>query len=265
MFLCYVDESGDTGRRPISSRHLLLGAAALFEGRWTYVRDDLQRLLAKYFPAPPRPPEIHATEIRRGKGLFARLSHGDRTRLLGEACQVVTSLYAQEVRLLTVIIDKAWWYGQHPTASGDDLYLEAFEQLVSRFDLFLRRLHAEHRTSKGLLIVDPHSGSLSSALKSALGQFQAQGTRWANVYNVIETALFLPSHESPGLQLADLCSYAVWRLVEHGDDALAKLLADAFDREPLNSTRNPGKWHGVKYLGADAATQAALSSVWPEP
>jgi hypothetical protein len=32
--------------------------------------------------------------------------------------------------------------------------------------------------------------------------------------------------------------------------------------EPQLSRINPGKWHGVKYLGNDAATRALISSVW---
>ena len=55
------------------------------------------------------------------------------------------------------------------------------------------------------------------------------------MYNVVETAFFLDSHESPGLQMAD------------------------------PGGRTPGKWHGVKVLGADAAVEARLRTVWPNP
>jgi hypothetical protein len=58
VYICYVDESGDPGVR--GSSHLLLGAATLFEGQWSYLRDDLEALIARYFPASPRPGERSA-------------------------------------------------------------------------------------------------------------------------------------------------------------------------------------------------------------
>jgi hypothetical protein len=164
-----------------------------------------------------------------------------------------------------VVIDKPWWFARNPNRTPTDLYLDAFEQLVSRFDLFLRRRHADGHSSKGLIIADPCSSALCGALKSSLLEFQKAGTKWAQVYNIVESVLFLGSHESPGLQVADLCSYAVWRLVEFGDDQLIVRLRDAFDREPLSAAVNPGKWHGVKYLGGTPVVEGILENVWPAP
>ena len=80
--------------------------------------------------------------------------------------------------------------------------------------------------------------------------------------NLVESVLFLASHESPGLQVADLCSYAVWRLVEHSDDSLGKPLRHCFDREPVTSHLKPGHWHGVRYYGSDPAVRARLHTLW---
>jgi hypothetical protein len=93
--------------------------------------------------------------------------------------------------------------------------------------------------------------------------FQRQGTRWDSLHNLVETVFFLSSHESPGLQLADLASYAVWRLVNANDDSIARRIAPIFDREPLLSRITPGKWHGVKYLGSDPTIKARIQAVWP--
>ena len=263
MYLCYVDESGDTGQGRGCSRHLLLGAAALFEGRWSYVQKDFEDLLTHWFPIPPRPREIHSSDVRAGRNEFAALQRPQRQALLSDAYRIVTSLLDTEVRLFTIVVDKADWFARHPRKTGEDLYEHAFEDLVSRFDLFLRRRYAEGQASKGIMICDPCSSGLTTALKAALRRFQSAGTRWANLYNVVETVLFLESHESPGLQMADLCSYAVWRLVEYNDASFVMQLAGAFDREPLTATRHPGKWHGVKYLGHDPAVAAAIQAVWP--
>ncbi len=228
-----------------------------------YVQRDLKALLARYFPAPLTPPaELHCSYLRSGKREYAHLPAADRPKLLQDACGIVTGMLDKELRLFTVIVDKAWWYANNPGKSGIDLYNEAFEQVVNRFDLFLRRRHADGQSSKGIMIVDPCATDLCKALKVSLSNFQSSGTRWSNLYNVIESVFFTGSHESPGLQLADLCSYSVWRLVESGDTTLSQLVATAFDREPLSSAVNPGKWHGIKYLGNDLVTRQALQKMW---
>lgn len=128
--------------------------------------------------------------------------------------------------------------------------------LSSRFDLFLRRRYAEGSPSKGIIIADPHKESLSDALKRNQRIYQRHGHRWDILHNLVETVFFLGSNESPGLQLADLAAYAVWRLVTANDSSIATLIAPLFDREPMTSRRNPGKWHGVKFLGNDPTVRA---------
>ncbi len=262
MYLCYVDESGDPG--PQGSTHLVLTGAAVFEGKWSYLRQDLERLVAKYWATPPRPTEIHLADIRARKGAFRALSRAQRTALEAELCNLVSSLLGNELRVFTVIADKTWWFARNAGRTGDDLYVSLFEELSSRFDLYLRRRHAEGASSKGMIIADPHKAQLSRALQAHQRAVQATGNRWSHVYNLIETVFFLNSHESPGLQIADLCSYAVWRLVTAAETSLISSIADCFDREPPNSPRNPGKWHGVKYLGDDATLINRVRTVWAQ-
>jgi len=260
MYLCYVDESGDPG--PRGSSHLILTGAALFEGKWTAVRQQFEQLLSTYWPVGPRPTEIHLAELRTGKGAFRGLTPPLRARLEGDLCTSASNLLSTELRVFTVIVDKARWFARKQVKTGDDLYVELFEFLSSLFDLFLRRRNAEGAPSKGIMIADPHKAQLSKALQRHHAAAQAHGNRWSTIYNLIETIFFLASHESPGLQLADLFAYAVWRLVTANDLQLAQALADCFDREPLSSSKYPGKWHGVKYLDIDPIVQSRVTSVW---
>lgn len=148
MYLLYVDESGDPG--PNGSPYLLLGAAALFEGKWLHVENEIRALIARYFPNPPQPDEIHFGPLRQGRGVYRGLSAADRQSLLSDFCSIVTNLLSNEIALFTVIADKAWWFANNPGKGGDELYADLFEHLSSRFDLFLRRRHAEGSPSKGV-------------------------------------------------------------------------------------------------------------------
>lgn len=124
-------------------------------------------------------------------------------------------------------------------------------------------VYAQGAPSNGIIIADPHKPSLSDALKTNQRIYQRRGHRWDVLYNLIETIFFLDSDESPGLQFADLAAHALWRLVTANDDRIAKAIQALFDREPLTARRNPGKWHGIKYLGNDRALRARLASIWP--
>ncbi len=261
MYLCYVDESGDTGLR--GSKHLVLSGAAIFEGKWRYLSNEIASLLTRYFPSSSRPREIHCTEIRRGAGTFSSLNRSQRISLLNEFCDFATSQREVEVTFFSVVLEKAAWFAENPGKAGRDLYLAAFEQLVARFDLYLKRLAAEGRPNKGVLVVDEASSSLAAALKGALGQFQTAGTRWHNIENVIETVLFLASHESPGLQLADLVAFSTWRFVEYSDRDLLVRIASRFDREPHRDGQISRKLHGFKYIGTAGAISQDIRIIWP--
>lgn len=250
---------------PRDPKHLILAGAGLFEGKWRSIRNDIESLLEKFFPnAADRPRELHASEARKGRGPYSRLSKDDRDRLLGDACAILSNLRDKEITLFGIVIDKAWWFSRNPGKTGDELYLDAFEDLVSRFDYYLRRRHQEGQPAKGLIIADPKHQSFCGALKSALRRFHADGTQWARLQNVIETVLFLESHESPGVQLADLTSYALWRAAEASDLSLATKIRYCFDRESFDSSFNPGKWHGVRFQGPSASpVRANMTSLWP--
>lgn len=165
--------------------------------------------------------------------------------------------------MFAVVADKHHWFANNSGKTGDDLYAVMFEDLSSRFDLFLRRRYAEGAPNKGIIIADPHKPSLSDALKTNQRIYQRRGHRWDALYNLIETVFFLDSNESPGLQFADLTAHAVWRLVTANDNSIATLIQPLFDREPLGSRVNPGKWHGIKYLGVDPAIRGRIATVWP--
>ncbi len=261
MYLLYVDESGDTGLK--GSTHLILAGAALFEGKWRWVRNDIEALLAKFPTASDRPRGLHASEVRKGRGPYSKLTQDQRDQLLNEACAILRNLGVKEITLFGIVIDKPWWFDRNPGKTGDELYLEAFEDLVSRFDYYLRRRHEEGQPAKGLIIADPRHQSFCRALKSALQHFHAAGTQWAKLQNVIETVLFLESHESPVVQLADLTSYSLWRAAEASDLTLATKIRYRVDREAFDSSFNPGKWHGVRFRGPSVSTvRDNLNSLW---
>ena len=216
------------------------------------------------FPHPQKPPsELHFKDIRTGSKEFRAVDPAFREQLVNRFCELIMGMHESEIRLFSVIVDKTQWQSRNPQGTGQDLYNDAFEELSGRFDYFLRRRYAADRPSKGMIIADLQNSDASRALKGRHTHVQSAGTRYSSIRNIIETVLFLGSHESPGLQVADLCSYAMKRLIESNDDSLIRRIGYAFDREPMTSSVNPGKWHGIKYLGNDDVVMHRLNSIFP--
>jgi len=261
MYLCYVDESGDCGRN--GSNYLILAGASLFCGQWRPVRRQLDDLILKFFPNPPHPTEIHLAELRSGRDVFRALSKQQRQELIRDFCRLTADLLETELRVFAVIADKRWWFAKNPSKTGYDLYLELFEELANRFNLYLRRRYAQSTPTKGIMIGDHHNAALSNSLRDKLNLFYRQGTKWTTFDHVIETMFFLESQMSPGIQIADLCSYSISRLLNHCDDSIVRQIVNVFDREPASSAINPGKWHGIKYIGNDPGVIERIAQLWP--
>src|ERR1039458_4846740 len=80
-------------------------------------------------------------------------------------------------------------------------------------------------------VIDESSPALSNQLRGLLARFQATGTRWEKLSQVIETPFFFDSKTSRLMQIADFSAYAVFRWYESGDDSYLPKIHSKFDRE----------------------------------
>lgn len=100
-----------------------------------------------------------------------------------------------------------------PVRTNRSVGEQAFEQLVSRFEQFLRRAkHPMH----GLLVHD-NNQTVARKHTDMMRQFHSQGTLWSKVERINETPLFVDSRLTRLVQIADLCSYAIRRYVENAE------------------------------------------------
>ena len=92
----------------------------------------------------------------------------------------------------------------------------AFEQLASRFDKYLMRLHRNRDTQRGIIIFD--KSTYETTIQSLATDFRTIGYTWGVISNLSEVPLFLDSKASRLIQLADLTAYAIFRNFEKGDN-----------------------------------------------
>ena len=127
------------------------------------------------------------------------------------------------VRLFAAVLEKQ-------NFSGQDIAQVAFEQLSSRFDQFLMRLHRTKGDSqRGLILFD--KSATEKRIQTLAREFKYTGHTYGRTRNFAEVPVFIDSQASRLIQLADLVAYAVFRKYEANDDSYFQHIERCFDAE----------------------------------
>ena len=231
MYLLYVDESGEPNNE--SDKHFVLGGVAIFERQIYHLNEALNELQRQYFPTITEQIEFHASDIyRRNKEPWHSLPRAKSVEIAQNIYGIIRDSHQFGVVLFAVVIDRGF-------QSVTDLVGRSFEELCDRFDLFLTRLHKEQNEQRGLIILD--DSRYEARLKQLLAIYRTTGTRYGTVYNLPESPVFTESSTTRMLQLADFCSWAVFRRYEHGDTSYLDMIINKFDN-------SDGIIHGLVHL-----------------
>jgi hypothetical protein len=187
---------------------------------------------------------------------FIHLTRQERSRLLEDALDLVGA--HRGIVLFGEAISKA-----HPSVVGGHLdpVHQAFEQVVARFDAFLKRTDdwklqkSPRRTiDNGLLVLD-QDYSTEAALVNQFRNYRQRGHPWGKMRHVIDVPFFASSERVCGLQLVDICAYAVRRYLDKNaaagshEEKNFRRIFHRFDRDNL------GKLHGLRhYIPAGACS-----------
>jgi hypothetical protein len=157
---------------------------------------------------------------------YIHLTHSERLSFIEKVAQTVSGWGF--ARLFAECVDKIHF---DPARAARPVDEQAFEQVVSRFEQYLRYigLGADGRCF-GLLI---HDNNVTVAKKHTelMKRFHQKGTLWTGVENIIETPLYVDSQLTSMVQIADLCSYALRRYLENGEEKLFDLVFERADRK----------------------------------
>ena len=135
----------------------------------------------------------------------------------------VKGRHPKQVRLFGAVLLKANYAGQ-------DIAQIAFEQISSRFDMFLGRLYRQKNDSqRGLILFD--KSATEQRIQTLAREFKYSGHSFGVTRNYAEVPVFVDSRASRLIQLADLIAYALFRHFEHGDDRYYEVIKDCFDSE----------------------------------
>jgi hypothetical protein len=145
MHLLYLDDAG-TAKNP-GEQYLILGGLAIYEAQVDWVTRQLDALAETIDPNTPNSVEFHASEIfSRRKAPWKGMSRDEARGTIKAVLKVLASAY-DSARAFASAIHKNSFRGADPMEL-------AFEQLCSRFDLYLSRLRQDGDRQRGLVILD---------------------------------------------------------------------------------------------------------------
>lgn len=223
MYLLYLDDAG-TPANP-NEKHFVLAGIAVFERQAYWLQNSLEKLVATVGHPTPETLEIHGSVIHSGRGWWRKMRRReDRRAIIAEGLKAAQGLAHYQWRLFGVVVDKEARFPEDPVEY-------AFEQISSRFNLFLRRMHLRGDTQRGLIVLDKSKSDQESRLQSLAFEFRNFGNRWGAMTNLADVPFFVDSRATRGIQYADLVSYAMWRKYEEGDAEFFDVIANWFDSE----------------------------------
>ncbi|MCI0534053.1 MAG: DUF3800 domain-containing protein [Verrucomicrobiales bacterium] len=218
MHLLYLDDAGSAGNK--DEEYLVLGGISVFEAQSSFLTSELDKLASGFSAANPHEVEFHASEIfSRRTQPWSGISKEEAKGVLKAVLGVLAASY-DSAKAFACAVHKASYPNRDP------LQL-AFEDLCSRFDRYLSRLHAQGDRQRGMIILD--ESAHETTLQEMARNFRKLGTQWGVIRNLAETPLFVNSKTSRLVQLADHVAYAVFRRYQAQDTQYFDLIASRFD------------------------------------
>lgn len=222
MYLLYLDDSGSPNNQ--QEEYFVLGGLCVPENSVRWLTGELETLAQEIDPDNPRSVEFHAAEIFRGRdGVWQNYrKKEDRVAIIKRVLLVLEKASPGSVVVFACAVHKQ-------STSGDPVQT-AFEQLSSRFDIYVRRQNAERgERQRGMIILD--KSSYETSLQNLAAQFREEGTRWGSRLSTLsEVPLFVDSKASRIIQLTDHIAYAVFRRYNAADLTYFNCIESCFDQ-----------------------------------
>ncbi|MGC9528610.1 MAG: DUF3800 domain-containing protein [Limnospira sp.] len=200
--------------------YFFLAGVSVFEAQANWFTHELDQLAESFDPANPSNVEFHASEIfARRTAPWKSINREEAQGIIKAVLQVLAKSY-DSARVFACAVHKASYPGHDPVELP-------FEDLCSRFNLYLSRLRASGDRQQGLLILD--KSTYETTLQRLARDFQTIGTQWGVIRNLADTPFFVDSRASRLVQLADHVAYSVFRRYNARDTNYFDIFASKID------------------------------------
>jgi hypothetical protein len=157
---------------------------------------------------------------------YIHLTHNERIAFIQELANLVGSWTFS--RLFAECVNKIHF---NPAKSQQTVDEQAFEQLVSRFEQYMKIISKTKKTKYFGALIHDNNDTVSRKHTELMKKFHRHGTLWTSIKHIIETPLFVNSELTSLVQIADLCSFALRRYFENNESDLLNRIQSRFDRK----------------------------------
>jgi hypothetical protein len=220
MYLLYLDDSGSVPNT--KEKYFVLGGICVPERSINWLTSKLDKYANKINPDDPSQVEFHSSEIFRGRTFpWNKYTKKERINIIINTLKCLDNANGDIVVFACAIHKNSY--------KNSDPMKIAFEDLCSRFDIYLNRIYYTTKMShKGLIIFD--KSTYENSLQKLSMEFRQEGTRWREVRNIREVPFFVDSKASRLIQLADHIAYSVFRRYNADDLTYFNRIENRFDR-----------------------------------
>ena len=217
MHLLYVDESGSP--TDPNQNFFILSGVSIFERQTHWIEKQLNDIAGRFSPEDSYAIELHGSPMRSGKSEWRPFPMAERIQAIKDCLQVIPDSKGK-IRLFAAVFERG-------SGNGDDPIASCFEQLASRFDMYLRRLHHQGDTQRGIAVFD--KSTTEKSIQNMARTFKNDGHSFGKLTNFAEVPLFLDSKASRMIQLADLVAFAIYRHYQSSDSQYFEIIQNCFD------------------------------------
>lgn len=244
MYLCFIDESGtppkpgQQGRPP----YFVIGGLIVHEAQWQDIADELKQLKSRdefkvrgeikwrYFAmsnADPANTVAHLDQEKRDE--FRKALYG-----------IITKRKA--VKIIACVASVAVAYQQDYVNTQEDLYHFTYKPVSERFQYFLQDMERTVGSKQlGIMVADHRGKSQDDALRYQHHRLiEADAPVFSTYGNYVETLFLTPSHNSVGIQLADMVAGAIGRRFNSDDSLYFDLIEPSLRRSPAGKVEGFG-------------------------
>ncbi len=225
MHLVYLDESGNTGTNLNDSEQpiFLLAALIVPETVWQALELDLEQAISRLVPTMTDGQEVHATDLRSGRGAFKGLSVETRIALLDEWLHIARK---HDLKVVYRAIAKKryqnWLHSTFGTGVLINPHVAAFPMVARVIDEHLAGLPGK---PLGMFISDENKEIVRDVEKSIKVLRGMEGT--LRLSQIVEKGFFIDSAKSRPLQLCDVCALAARKKEERKAGIPSKSIDDS--------------------------------------
>jgi hypothetical protein len=204
MYLLYVDESGRA--RGTTTTHLVVAGLAVHEDDAYPLAQSLRAVQRRRVGGANADLELHATDVWSARGAWTQVGEKARHGLVRAVFRHLAtwrSSRGRAPRYFGVVVHK-------PSFPASALE-RAHEELFSRFDEYLTRLHRQGQSHRAIVIAD--TSGYESLLQTLAPRWK-RGERLGPLHSFVEVPLYVDSSVSRLVQAADFVAWGVWQYYE---------------------------------------------------